>query len=286
MKSGKKIFRPRARIIKSLGDELISNEFVAISELIKNSHDAGASYVKIDIQEDSITIEDNGKGMTLCELQEGWFEPATNINVKNKKLLGEKGIGRFSVVKLASHLELNTKSENENAITSLFNWEDFNKENSYLDEVEVEWSECEWKYHNKTGTVLKLTELKDDWSNADPINYLKSFLSRMVSPFEDVKYLSIELKVLGESEYKKVEPSEVLKHPNYRAQGVVNNGLMTIDYSGLDNRKKTIEKKLDENLFPCGYFCIGRYPKIGTPFLKSVNNTRRPESEQTAVAIA
>ena len=254
MKSGKKIFRPRARIIKSLGDELISNEFVAISELVKNSYDAGAGFVKIDVHKDKLVIVDNGKGMTLTDLQTGWFEPATNIKVKNKKLLGEKGIGRFSVVKLASNLELQTKSNGHNAIASSFNWEDFNKENSYLDEVEIEWKEIEWNGETETGTVLMLTGLKNDWSSTNRINELKIFLARMVSPFGEAENFHIKLRTEGSEIYEKIETSEILKHPNYCANGSVISGQMEISYSGLGSRKKTIKKNLDEILFPCGDF--------------------------------
>ena len=39
--------RPRARIIRTIGEELISNDIVAIIELVKNSYDANASVIKI-----------------------------------------------------------------------------------------------------------------------------------------------------------------------------------------------------------------------------------------------
>lgn len=65
--------RPYARLITMLGDQLIKNELIALVELIKNSYDADASWVKvsfIDFKEDfslkstsKIIIEDNGCGM-------------------------------------------------------------------------------------------------------------------------------------------------------------------------------------------------------------------------------
>src|SRR5437763_2799404 len=44
-KNGSIAFRPRARLLKLIGEELISDEVVAISELVKNSHDADAETV-------------------------------------------------------------------------------------------------------------------------------------------------------------------------------------------------------------------------------------------------
>lgn len=44
---GEFIFKPRARIIKTIGEELISNDNVAIIELVKNSYDADSPIVDI-----------------------------------------------------------------------------------------------------------------------------------------------------------------------------------------------------------------------------------------------
>ena len=40
IKNGTFVFRPRARLIKTIGEELISDDKVAILELVKNSYDA------------------------------------------------------------------------------------------------------------------------------------------------------------------------------------------------------------------------------------------------------
>ena len=40
-------FRPYARLLTMLGDQLIKNERIALVELIKNSYDADASWVKV-----------------------------------------------------------------------------------------------------------------------------------------------------------------------------------------------------------------------------------------------
>lgn len=39
--------KPYARLITMLGDQLIKNELIALVELIKNSYDADASWVKV-----------------------------------------------------------------------------------------------------------------------------------------------------------------------------------------------------------------------------------------------
>src|SRR4051812_27763772 len=46
-KTGLIAFQPRARLLKLIGEELISDEVVALAELVKNSHDADASSVAV-----------------------------------------------------------------------------------------------------------------------------------------------------------------------------------------------------------------------------------------------
>jgi len=75
--------KPYARLITMLGDQLIKNELIALIELIKNSYDADASWVKvsfIDFQPDysltktsKIVIEDDGCGMNEEILRKHWL---------------------------------------------------------------------------------------------------------------------------------------------------------------------------------------------------------------------
>ena len=61
-----------------IGRDLITNDFVAIFELVKNSFDAQATYVKIvfdleDKENAAIYIADNGKGMSDIDIREKWL---------------------------------------------------------------------------------------------------------------------------------------------------------------------------------------------------------------------
>src|ERR1700693_765412 len=113
-------FKPHARLLTMLGDQLIKNERVALIEIIKNSYDADASWVKVTFEgfgpgykilpKSKIIVEDDGIGMTKKVLQEHWISPATPVKklaksqndttAKGRKIQGEKGIGRFAILKL------------------------------------------------------------------------------------------------------------------------------------------------------------------------------------------
>lgn len=103
-------FRPMARIISHLGERLISSSKVALLELIKNSYDAKATIVqlKIDQSKKVMTILDNGYGMDDFTIDNHWLVVGTSNRLVNKEEiteeseipLGEKGLGRFSTMKL------------------------------------------------------------------------------------------------------------------------------------------------------------------------------------------
>ena len=125
--------RPYARLITMLGDQLIKNELIALVELIKNSYDADASWVKvsfIDFAPDysltatsKIIIEDDGCGMNADILKKHWLNPATPdklrrkaVNAKTEKgriLQGEKGIGRFAIFKLGKTIKITTRRQRQ-----------------------------------------------------------------------------------------------------------------------------------------------------------------------------
>ena len=122
--------RPYARLLTMLGEQLIKNERIALIELIKNSYDADAEWVKVSfvnfgenykIQKNSkIIIEDNGFGMTEEIVKKHWLNPATPEKKKRKEkkattpkgriIQGEKGIGRFAILKLGRKIDIVTRT--------------------------------------------------------------------------------------------------------------------------------------------------------------------------------
>lgn len=119
----KEKFRPRARLLRILGEELIGDEIVAVTELVKNAYDADAENVLIELKnvqtdQGEIIISDDGCGMTRALVINSWMQLGTNFKrkqkyseVKKRRVLGEKGVGRFAVDKLGKVLELFTKAE-------------------------------------------------------------------------------------------------------------------------------------------------------------------------------
>jgi HSP90 family molecular chaperone len=56
-----------------LGRELITNDEVAIFELVKNSFDAEATAVNLYFGEANVVVADNGSGMSYDDLLNKWL---------------------------------------------------------------------------------------------------------------------------------------------------------------------------------------------------------------------
>ncbi|RYU94188.1 ATP-binding protein [Emticicia agri] len=211
-KSGQEIFRPYARLINILGDQLISNKWVGVIELVKNCYDADAENVSVrffnsDIRNGVIEIEDDGDGMTLEIIQNVWMKPATPNKLQKKKsekrltkrgraMQGDKGVGRFAIYKLGSKIDIYTKTSNENEVVlkldfKLYTQDDeFSDENSevnekFLDQIQNEWyinDEPEKILNTKRqGTLIRIYNLRNTWQE-DDLDKLQKAFYKMTPP--------------------------------------------------------------------------------------------------------
>ena len=79
MTTGTSRMRPRARLLRTLGADLISSEKVAVVELVKNAYDADASVVLIKFVDalergvGAIEFWDDGHGMDREVATQTWF---------------------------------------------------------------------------------------------------------------------------------------------------------------------------------------------------------------------
>jgi len=216
-------FRARARILALLGDQLIGSDHLAIFELVKNAYDADASFVNVTLRDvdsgdPSITIVDDGDGMSLDTIRNIWLEPASPHRetqrlhgIRTPKFhrlpLGEKGVGRFAVHKLGRTITLTTRprgSPLEHKLT--INWDELIKLR-YLDETSVKIETRQAKYfvpalERKThGTRIQLKALrKRTWTRGDVRNLYRS-ITAISSPFETSEAFSATLEVPDHPEW-------------------------------------------------------------------------------------
>jgi signal transduction histidine kinase len=228
-RTGTSKLRPRARLIGLIGEDLISDEAVAVVELVKNAYDADASWVNVRfLNRDRLIVEDDGHGMGLDTVLETWFEPGTlskkrtDRSPRGRIYQGAKGIGRFASARLARSLYLESRTGPASlGVTVLFDWGAFDDE-SFLDQVEVAWEERQ-SLDLHRGTRLTLDGLRKRWTD-DDYRELHSRLSRLISPFREVTDFVIKLHVPGHPELSgEVQAPLLLAHPRYQLTGTVDN---------------------------------------------------------------
>lgn len=197
-------FKANSHILSLLGDELIGSDNLAIFELVKNSYDADARKVRIIFEnvntpDATITIEDNGNGMSLRIIENSWFEIGTDFKRgKNKKVsriykrnsLGEKGVGRLAVHKLARQIKLETKEEGDLFGHSFeINWKDLIDSSKYIQNAQISVSECNNSIFidKNHGTRIILSKLrKKTWIRKDFRNLART-VNTLISPFDNNK---------------------------------------------------------------------------------------------------
>lgn len=245
-------FRPRARLMHTVGDDLISDESVAILELVKNAYDADAKNVLIvfaaplETGKGSIAIIDNGNGMPLDTVLGDWVQPATDAkrrkrySLAGRRVLGEKGIGRFAAARLADELELTTRAgEDSLEVRALVDWNEFDRK-EFLDEViflwergpaveicpggtiDKVWDETTPDTEKNHGTILRLTGLRTSWDREN-LTRLRAVLARLISPFEQAIDFTVKLQLPEEFRDLSgdVGAPAVLEHPDYIIRGKV-----------------------------------------------------------------
>lgn len=110
-------------ILELLGPSLYTNVYYILSELIANSYDADAENVWIEVTENSIAVEDDGKGMAYNSGEiDRYLSVAkpTRLNDEDaytekyrRPKMGRKGIGKLSALAVSSKVKVMTKSGND-----------------------------------------------------------------------------------------------------------------------------------------------------------------------------
>jgi signal transduction histidine kinase len=228
--------RPYARLLTMLGEQLIKNERIALIELIKNSYDADADWVKVTfenfkdnfwhVKNSKILIEDNGYGMTRDVIENHFLNPATpeklnkknadkRYTVKGRVIQGEKGIGRFAILKLGKRIIITTRPQNEDVeyvITYDFSKydNDFLEENGkkktlFLEDLRVSVSERKPEYFiartvllgtrkknsGGFGTLIEICDIKGSWTE-EKVNFI----------FQDTVKLNSIFSIKKEQEFQ------------------------------------------------------------------------------------
>lgn len=204
-------FRISSELKNILGRDLITDDNIAVLELVKNSYDAHATKVEMTFEDDKLVISDNGKGMTKDDLINKWLfvgfsakrdntEDASYRSKFNRHYAGAKGIGRLSCDRLSRYVKLTSKSSQSPTTEVLYvDWREFeNSQRNEFDNIKVKHESLnsipQFPLNSTTGTIIELIDLHRVWEKADILN-LRSSLEKMINPFNGADDFQIEIKV-------------------------------------------------------------------------------------------
>ena len=214
-------FRVHPSVIFRLGEELITDEVMALVELIKNSYDADSTYVKVTIDTEAkcdlegttfpgakgyITVEDDGFGMDERAIRRGWLtiSDSGKHDMKDRRKttpggrtpIGDKGLGRLGAQRLGENIEISTRPDGEDATYYVgFSWQEF-RDASSLADIHPRFSQA--ARPRKKGTQILISGLRsaERW-RAGGVNDLQARLSQLVSPYDPPKDFRVLVQVNG-----------------------------------------------------------------------------------------
>ncbi|MCQ4191789.1 ATP-binding protein [Streptomyces parvulus] len=241
---------------------------------MKNSYDADASYVLIKLDDTagpdapSIIVLDDGVGMSMDAISRTWLEPATPNRRRSRKspvgrrVLGEKGVGRFATAKLGQLLTIVSRQQDSaDEVELSLDWRDFHDEDAYLDEIHILTGSRSARFfspqgegpllwnkslryagrpetselntvgpRSEQGTLVKITGLHSRWS-VENVKEAQRSLSRLISPFADQKWreTASDFQIILDLPERLAEfsgpvgPPAELGSPHYRLEAKVNN---------------------------------------------------------------
>jgi signal transduction histidine kinase len=257
-----------------LGRELITDDEVAIFELVKNSFDAGADTVNLYFGDANVVVADNGSGMSYDDLTNKWLFVAysskrengsgkdfRDVAAERRNFAGSKGIGRFSSDRLGQQIVLQTRPKRAkgNVVHRLsVDWQRFEKDDQeHFEKVPVTYSETaafelpdELGKFGKSlshGTVIELQKLRRRWDRARLLA-LKSSLAKLINPFGDKgdRFAIVIMAPAEEAQDKQMKAIAAKNGEEPLARDIVNGRVGNFIFSALQEKTTFIRVSIED----------------------------------------
>lgn len=207
-------FKTNILLKNIIGKDLITDDNLAVLELVKNSFDAGSPkvsiiYKNIVSNDDNVHLEkpsshtsqliikDEGVGMDENDLINKWLNIAYSEKKERREnygriQAGNKGVGRFSCDRLGRFLTIYTRKKGTNYHKLFIDWRLFEREgqqdvliqdiNLSISEIPPNEFSIQTDYDSfESGTVLEISYLREFWTK-DKILSLKRELEKFINP--------------------------------------------------------------------------------------------------------
>ncbi|WBL22320.1 ATP-binding protein [Zunongwangia sp. HRR-M8] len=247
-------------LVKNSYDADSNNCLVLFDIPRKKIKDSDGKEIEIPLREKSILyIIDNGEGMTEKVIKDHWMHIGTGNKEKDyisdakRTKTGAKGIGRFALDRLGFETEMWTLSKiAKDSIGSFWkmDWNQFDESDKAISQIEAELEPAKIDLKDKIrsltnnnplivnaikklnfdrGTIIKISNLKDDWFDEETSSVFKS-LEALIPP----KELNIPFEVFFKhfqqpKEFGKVETA-FFNDFDYKLKANYNAETLNIDF--------------------------------------------------------
>jgi signal transduction histidine kinase len=140
-----------------------------------------------------IRFRDTGEGMSRQQLRTVYLTIGTNARLlqratgdSNRPILGEKGIGRLSAMRLGMRLRVRTSKAGERKWNILnIDWKEFSKDaDDLVGDVPVQPEDGPEKEDpTESGTTIRISDLNDEWTLQKLRDIARQEFSRLMDPF-------------------------------------------------------------------------------------------------------
>lgn len=263
-------FRISSALKRVIGRDLITDEFVAIFELVKNAFDAHADKVDIFFRENRLFIIDNGKGMSLSDINEKWLfvaysakrdgtEEGTNYRNRidaRRTYAGSKGVGRFSCDRLGQTLRMQTRRKETPSSVEIItvDWDLFERNaREEFASVPVTRAHAQDfdlprdvpKYHS--GTILEIGNLREPWER-EKLLKLRAALAKLINPFGGTnEVFEVNLRASSQENLDREILSKFHEQDDTGYKDVVNGPIQNFIFETLKNKTTHLEVIISED---------------------------------------
>lgn len=148
-----------------------------------------------------IEVEDWGSGMSKSDLENYYLTVGTPNRAHQRlvdddddedgdRVLGEKGIGRLSAMRLGNYLEVITGPLGTTTWEVLeIDWSQLSDMNMDIDQFPVKPEKGAEKGKGEKGTLIRIRDLRSDWSLASLTQLAESELAKLQDPFDETAEL-------------------------------------------------------------------------------------------------
>lgn len=238
------------RVEKSIAADLSPQARAAlIKEMFANIDEPSTflAYLQQLRLSQSIKINDTGIGMSDEELKDrflvigtpGKFIEKQNSKKGDRPILGEKGIGRLSMMRLGNFALVRSKKEKSTHWNEIrFKWDEFDDPELDLGEVEIKVTPGASAPEADHGTEIEIRQLVGNWSQDKVKDFIHQYMRRLQNPFnKDRRPYPVDIKLNGKRQPIAALPDWLRKCAQFEAE-------FLFDPKGIDGTTQVLRRSL------------------------------------------